>query len=153
MLSWRDTCKWTQQTYRALVEEMLAAKRMAESKMDLYLSDDSTYLYLYQIEDLRIREAHRHLMAFLRKQVSDEKIDAMTRRSLAETLCSLIRASVLEENELGEQVIIQGSANGWDYDKLWLLVRAGADVHVSGESAAARLPYRTKPSPSTPAPT
>ena len=70
-------------------------------------------------------------MAFYRKQVCDDTIDATRRASLAVTLCKaegLIRASVQEENELGEQVIVQSAAEGWDHDKLWLLVRAGADI-------------------------
>ncbi len=60
----------------------------------------------------------------------------------AVTVCKtegLIRASVHEENELGEPVIIQGSADGWDHDKLWLLIQAGAEVNAScgpGKSTA-----------------
>ena len=66
-------------------------------------------------------------MAHLRKQVYDNQIDGVTRTSLAVKLCKaegLIRASVHEKNALGEQVIMQGSSDGWDYYKLWLLVLA-----------------------------
>jgi uncharacterized protein len=121
-----------EETYRSLVVEMLAAKRMAESKMELYLADESLVPTI--VGQMKLRVAHRYLMAFLRKQVCDESIDAKTRTGLALSLCKaegLIRASVDEQNELGEQVILQGSADGWDYDKLWLLVRAGADVNGS----------------------
>ena len=97
--------------------------------MEWYLVDSSHYLGL--IGSFPFRTAHRGLMAFYRKQVCDDTIDATRRASLAVTLCKaegLIRASVQEENELGEQVIVQGAAEGWDHDKLWLLVRAGADI-------------------------
>jgi hypothetical protein len=118
------------ETFRAMVVEMLAAKRMAASKMELYLACDS--LFLFQVHEMRIREAHRFYLSFLRKQVSDENMDTTERTSLATTLCKaegLIMASVHEENEIGEQVIAQGAADGWDYDKLWLVIQAGGDVN------------------------
>jgi hypothetical protein len=114
-----------EETYRAMVVEMLAAKRMAESKMELYFVDNS--MLLAGVHGYSIREAHRLLMSFYRKKVGDDKIDAETRKGLAVTLCKaegLIRTSVHEENELGEQVIIQGSADGWDHAKMWLLLHA-----------------------------
>ena len=129
-----------EETYRALVEEMLAVKRMAQSKMELYLVDDSSY---YQdLKDWKIRDAHRSLMAYYKKQICCDETDADMKSSLAVTLCKaegLIRASVHEENEIGEPVIIQGSADGWDHDKLWLLIQAGAEVNAScgpGKSTA-----------------
>ncbi len=120
------------ETYRALVEEMLTVKRMAQSKMEFYLVDYS--IYYDDLKDWKIRDAHRYLMAYYKKQICCDETDADMKSSLAVTVCKaegLIRASVHEENELGEPVIIQGSADGWDHDKLWLLIQAGAEVNAS----------------------
>jgi ankyrin repeat protein len=121
--------------YRAMVIEMLDARRMAVSKMELYLSDQSQYLS--HLHEMTLRDAHRALLSFQRRTVHKHGLDEAGRKEMALALCraeGLIRASVDEVNEAGEPIMVQGAADGWDHDKLWLLQCAGADVNSVSSS-------------------
>jgi hypothetical protein len=66
-----------------------------------------------------------------------ERLNEAGRKEMGPALCrakGLIRASVDKANEAGEPIIVQGAADGWDHDKLWLMQCAGADVNSAGSS-------------------
>jgi hypothetical protein len=111
--------------YRAMVIEMLDARRMAESKMEMYLTDQSQYLKMVH-HDKSLRDAHRAFLSFQRRNMHKHGLDEAARKEMALALCraeGLVRVPVDEVNEAGEPIIVQGAADGWDHhdDKLWLL--------------------------------
>jgi ankyrin repeat protein len=116
--------------YRAVVVEMLEVKKMAKSKLRLYLRDTSEILRL--VETFNLREAHRRYTAFLRGQLD---IDDGEQRCRAEELCKLeglVTGTVDEENEAGETRLLEGAADGWGRERLCLLKLAGADFSATG---------------------
>ena len=127
------------QTYRALVTEMLEAKRFAESMLELYLVDRSQTMQVLQTFSLRM--AHRMYISFLRMKISSFDVDSEPLKQSAIHLCKvqgLLKVSVDEKNEMGESRMMQGSADGWDRDKLWLLQLAGANVNADNHGTVAR---------------
>jgi ankyrin repeat protein len=134
--------------YRAMVIEMLDARRMAESKMELYLADQSQVL-VYTHSMMSLREAHRALLSFQSRNMHKHGLDEAGRKERALALCraeGLVRASVDEVNEAGEPIMVQGAADGWDHDKLWLLQCAGADVNSASSSESRMTPLMSSAS-------
>ena len=111
-----------------MVVEMLEAKRMAKSKLDLYLEDAS--LYILHVKNFQLRAAHRMRLVWLQRSLGSIH-DPEQRREAAAKLCrakGLVVHDASDRNELGESKVLEAAAEGWKGADLHLLVLAGADV-------------------------
>jgi hypothetical protein len=117
-------------TFRSLVSEVLNMKSWAVEKWQLWLKDESKYMY--QVEGVSLLECHRMWLGYLRKRIREVAPDFDEgRRACLELLKSkgLVKAAARGElNAEGEDVIVAAGADGWSADDVNALIAAGADV-------------------------
>ena len=123
-------------SFRSLVSEILNMKSWAKEKWQLWLRDESKYMFL--VLKFSLLECHRQWLSYLRKRLRDVGSDSDERPSLCIELLrskGLIKAAVHEEeNAEGEDLIVAAGADGWSAEDVRALVMAGADVATADEN-------------------
>jgi hypothetical protein len=123
-------------SFRSLVSEILNMKSWAKEKWQLWLRDESKYMFL--VLNFSLLECHRQWLSYLRKRLRDVGSDSDERPSLCIELLrskGLIKAAVHEEeNAEGEDLIVAAGADGWSAEDVRALLMAGADVATADEN-------------------
>ena len=123
-------------SFRSLVSEILNMKSWAKEKWQLWLRDESKYMFL--VLNFSLLECHRQWLSYLRKRLRDVGSDSDERPSLCIELLrskGLIKAAAHgEENAEGEDLIVAAGADGWSAEDVRALLMAGADVATADEN-------------------
>jgi hypothetical protein len=123
-------------SFRSLVSEILNMKSWAKEKWQLWLRDESKYMFL--VLNFSLLECHRQWLSYLSKRLRDVSSDSDERPSLCIELLrskGLIKAAAHgEENAEGEDLIVAAGADGWSAEDVRALVMAGADVATADEN-------------------
>ena len=123
-------------SFRSLVSEILNMKSWAKEKWQLWLRDESKYMFL--VLNFSLLECHRQWLSYLRKRLRDVSSDSDERPSLCIELLrskGLIKAAAHgEENAEGEDLIVAAGADGWSAEDVRALLMAGADVATADEN-------------------
>jgi hypothetical protein len=123
-------------SFRSLVSEILNMKSWAKEKWQLWLRDETKYLY--QVLHTSLLECHRQWLSYLRKRLRDVGSDSDERPSLCIELLrskGLIKAAAYGEvNAEEEDLIVAAGADGWSAEDVEALVMAGADVATADKN-------------------
>jgi hypothetical protein len=122
--------------FRALVSEMLDAKAWSKEKIQLWMHDESQFIYTLQ--GFSLRECHRLWLWFLQMRMDNLETSNRNRKLKAslglELLVSrgLVKRGVHGEvNADGESVMVQAGGDGWRAQDINAAIAAGADVRAT----------------------
>jgi ankyrin repeat protein len=116
--------------FRGLVSEILNMKLWSMEKFQLWLQDESKYLF--QLHNFSLLECHRMWLSHLRKRNREAALSSDEKRlaclQLLQSKGLVKEAARGELNSLGEELILAAAADGWSADDINALLAAGADV-------------------------
>ena len=117
-------------TFRGLVSDILNMKLWAQEMWQLWLKDESRYIYYLQ--DFSLSACHRMWLSHVRKRIREAAPGSDERRlACLQLLQSKGLAKAAAHGELnaeGEDLIVAAGADGWGAEDVDALFDAGADV-------------------------
>ena len=117
-------------TFRGLVSEILNMKSWAKEKWQLWLKDESKYIFY--VKGFSLSACHRMWLSHLRKHIREAATGSDERQLACLQLLQskgLVKAAAHgEPNAEGEDLIVAAGADGWGADDINALLGAGADV-------------------------
>ena len=127
--------------FRKLVMEMMDVPKMAVSKLQEWLRNDS-YSFIRYRWSTELKTAHRRWITFLETKLRRGGCTEEERKGLSLDLCKatgLLEVGPEERNELGETRLMRAAAEGRAEKALSMLVDAGAELNAARDDGVTAI--------------